>query len=159
MTKKIVLLLAGLALTGCQPRSFGPYVSPRVTGRVLAADTHQGLPDAKVVRGKPEPLAEFPPKGAELLLRKGDILTDRDGGFIVPSERVLTLFRWGGWNSVRLSVEHSGYLRFQTNYSITNLTVTESLGGEPTLKTGDILLRPAPTPRQPQPSPAPSLRR
>jgi hypothetical protein len=143
MNHRVALLL--MALAGCQAKPLGPYVAPRVTGRVLAADTHQAVAGAKVNRGRPEatPLAGFPPKGGELLLRKSDILTDHEGRFVLPSERVLTLFRWGGWSMVRLSVEHGGYQRFQTNYAATNLVVTNLSGGEPVLDAGEILLKPS----------------
>ena len=143
MIRKLVLALSVLALAGCQSISFGPYVSPRVVGRVVAEDTNRPLAYAKVTRGKPEPAprAGWDPKGAELLMRKGDVLTDHDGRFALGSERVLSLVRWGGWDSVPLSVERGGYQRFQTNYSITNLVATDSAAQEPTIDAGTIRLK------------------
>ena len=47
------LLLAAVALAGCKSASFSTYLSPRLTGRVLAADTRQPIADVKVRRVNP----------------------------------------------------------------------------------------------------------
>ena len=75
-------------------------------------------------------------------MRKPDIQTDVNGCFSLGSERVLTFYRFVGWNSVRLFVERTGYVRLQTNYSGASLQVTNTPSGEPLVDTGDILLRP-----------------
>jgi len=75
-------------------------------------------------------------------MRKPDIQTDANGCFSLGSERVLTFYRFGGWNSVRLFVERAGYVRMQTNYSGASLQVTNTPSGEPLVEAGDILLRP-----------------
>jgi len=76
-------------------------------------------------------------------MRKPDIQTDANGGFRMGSERVLTLFRFGGWDSVRLFIQRPGYITLQTNYSGASLQVTNTLSDEPLVETGDILLQPA----------------
>jgi len=55
MIRVIGLFLFAVSLAGCKNLAWGPYVSPRVTGQVLAADTRQPLAGVKVTRGRPEP--------------------------------------------------------------------------------------------------------
>ena len=76
-------------------------------------------------------------------MRKPDIQTDANGCFSLGSERVLTFYRFAGWDSVRLFVERAGYDRLKTNYSGASLQVTNTPSGEPLVDAGDILLRPA----------------
>jgi hypothetical protein len=146
MIRWIGLFLFALTLAGCKNLAWGPYVSPRVTGQVLAADTGQPLAGVKVIRGRPEPrsLAGWAPHGGELLLRQPPTLTGPRGQFVLESQRVLTLIRWGGWSSVGLTFEHPGYLRFQTNYSLTSLAATNAPDGVPLLDAGRVLLQEAP---------------
>ena len=68
----LVLCLATLALAGCQSHPFSVAVSPRLTGRVLAADTGQPLADVKVSNlDRPDDLNRtVPPKGGQRLLAK-----------------------------------------------------------------------------------------
>jgi hypothetical protein len=148
MIRRIGLFLCALTLAGCKNLAWGPYVSPRVTGQVLAADTRRPLAGVKVARGRPEPrpLAGWPPRGGELLVRKPPTLTGPRGQFVLESERVLTLVRWGGWSSVRLTFERTGYLRFQTNYSLSSLAATNTPDGVPLLDAGQVLLQAAPGP-------------
>jgi len=136
------LVLSGLAVAGCKSGSWGPYVAPCVQGRVLDAETGRPLAGAKVSRTRPE-RGGHSLKGGELLMRKPDIQTDANGCFGLASERVATLFRFGGWDSVRLFVQRPGYVTLQTNYSGGSLHVTNTLSDEPLVKTGDILLQPA----------------
>jgi hypothetical protein len=121
-----------------------PFISPRVTGRVLAADTRQPLADVNVTSGAQAGgyRTGMPPKGGELLMAKASVVTDREGRFKLETERVLTPFRGAGWFSVRLLFERPGYERFRTNYSSLNVS-TNSPNSEPLLDTGDILLHPA----------------
>ena len=46
-SKLVALPLLLIALAGCQSDDFNRYTSPEVTGRVLAADTHQPIADAR----------------------------------------------------------------------------------------------------------------
>ena len=144
MNKSLSLFLAAWALVGCKSMPFSPFISPRVTGRVLAADTGQLLADVVVkggaqARGYP---SAMPPKGGELLMAKAPVRTDGDGRFTLATERVLTPFRRMDWFSVQLLFERGGYERFRTNYSRLSLT-TNTPGSEPLLNAGDILLHPA----------------
>ena len=137
-----VLLLAGL-LIGCDALRLGPYTSPAVTGRVLAADCREPLPNVEVRRGAPNPKrAALPPKGAELLLEKPAIRTRADGAFAFASERALTVFRPAGWSLVQLSFQRSGYQPFQTNFPPSH-ALTNDPSGDPLLDVGVILLKPA----------------
>jgi hypothetical protein len=140
------LLLLAFTLAACQSRPLGPYLSPRVTGEVLAADTEKPLAKVTVDRGgrqinrPPGP----PPKGGELLMRKPLAQTDQHGRFILSSERVLSIIRPASWNMVVLEFERAGYQRFRTNFPVG--LATNSQTGEPILDTGKVFLQPAPTP-------------
>ncbi len=139
-----MLVLFPVLLLGCKSRPLGPCVSPRVTGRVLAADTHQPLPDVLVTRGGAgeRPTAGGSPKGSELLMRRGPARTDREGKFELKSERVLSLIPIRSWASVDLSLERAGYRRLQTNLSLTAFGLTNAPGTGDWVQAGDILLSP-----------------
>ena len=117
-------------------------------GRVIAADTRQPLAGVKVVRGAldqdrskyRDPFGS--PKGATMLAQAPDVQTDADGRFILDSERALTLFSHPGWYSVIISLERSGYLPFETNYTVADISGHTSAGA-PVVNAGDILLIPA----------------
>src|SRR5689334_8691896 len=98
-------ILIALLVAGCKSRPLGPYVSPRVTGQVLAADNAQPLSDVQVSRGLPQRRGATgsPPKGSELLMQKAPVLTDMNGRFILLSERVLSIVRGSGWDTVSLA--------------------------------------------------------
>jgi hypothetical protein len=142
MKRLLALCLTALVLAGCKSHSLSPWVSPRVTGRVLAADTGQPLADVKVINaGKSENVNHtVPPKGGQVLMSKPAARTDRDGKFVLEAERVLTPFSGSGWFSMELFFERAGYERFHTNYSYLNLK-TNSWKGEPALDAGEILLQ------------------
>jgi hypothetical protein len=144
MNRMLVLCLAALTLAGCKSRPLSVTVSPRLTGRVLAADTGQPIADVKVrnIDNTEDFNRTSPPKGAERMLAKRIAYTDHDGRFVLETERVLAPFGGAGWLAVRLSFERAGYERFLTNYSYLNLS-TNSAGGGPGLSAGNILLHPA----------------
>src|SRR5262245_39688243 len=143
MFKGTSLLLCGIVVVGCKSSSWGPYVAPCVRGRVLDADTGRPVAGARVSRTRPPERGSQFLKGGELLMLKPDIQTDVNGGFNMGSERVLTLFRFGGWDSVRLFVQRPGYATLQTNFSGASLQVTNTASDEPLVETGDILIQPA----------------
>ncbi len=146
MNRLIVLCLAALALpAGCGTQPLSVVTSPRVMGVVVAADSGQPLADVKVRSG--EQTEDFngtvPPKGGERLMASPTVRTDRDGRFVLQTERALTPFRGSGWFAVRLLFEHPGYERFLTNYSYLTLG-TNSWKGVSVLDAGKIRLQPAP---------------
>jgi hypothetical protein len=131
-----------LLLAGCKTLQLSHYVAPRVTGRVLAADTHQPLADASVRHVMPAA------NDSDMPVRAGQIEEDetfairtgKDGTFVMDSQRDLGLLS-DNWWSATISFSHPGYLTLRTNY--TPVTVTRySPDGEPLVQTGDILLRP-----------------
>jgi hypothetical protein len=132
-----------LVVAGCQSGGVTHYISPEVTGRVLAADTHQPLSNATVQRdGAGQGFEPFgPPKGGQLLIESSGVRTDADGRFVLQSKSVFALFRSPGWWSVTVAYSHSGYETFSTNYTGDNVT-TNSAAGAPVVDAGDVLLHP-----------------
>jgi hypothetical protein len=138
------LLLAPVcaALVGCMSGGPSEYVSPRVTGRVLAADTRQPLANVTVRRvktGQPATVGEMG-HGAQVLESDPTVRTDRQGCFVLPSVREVALLKHHGWYAVTLSFEHARYAVSQAEYTLGHSTNTPS--GEPWVQAGDILLHP-----------------
>ena len=146
MLRSANLLIFVLALAGCKSRSFGPYLSARVTGRVCASDTGKPLADVNVIRAErtSSRLPGPPPKGAELLMRKSPVRTDQDGHFVLSSERVLSIIRPSGWNLLVLDFERPDYQHLQTNFPPD--IATNFPAGEPNLDVGTIFLHPIAAP-------------
>lgn len=146
MNRALALCLAALAVAGCKSRQISPYVSPRVTGRVLAADTQQPLADVQVTRQESTDRGDGsvqPGKGGATLMNAPVVVrTDRDGRFVMDAERVLAPLWGASWFSVDLVFQCPGYQRFATNYNLLNLS-TNSVEGQHALSAGDILLQPA----------------
>ena len=144
MKRVLAVSLAAIALAGCESHPFSPYVSPRVTGRVVAADTGQPVGGVRITTGSQAAVRgnAVPPKGGQVMETKPPAQTDHDGRFLLESERVLTPFGRSGWFSLQLLFERTGYDRFLTNSSRISLR-TNTWKGEPVLDAGDILLQPA----------------
>jgi hypothetical protein len=144
MNRLFVLGLAALAMAGCKSNPLSLTISPRLMGRVLAADTGTPLAGVKIRSGEQvEALySTSPPKGGERLMARAAVQTDLDGRFVLDTQRALTPFRGSGWFSVQLSFECPGYERFLTNCSYLSLG-TNTLNGESVLDTGNIRLQPA----------------
>lgn len=143
MSRLFLSLLSVLVVAGCKSKpTFGPYVSPRVTGQVLAEDTRRPLAGVSVTRGVPDKHGNglSQPKGAELLMQKPPALTDHEGVFVLASERVLSVIRGSGWNVVPLSFLRVGYYPFQTNCQTSD--TTNLVNGEPVLNIGRVFLTP-----------------
>ena len=140
-SKFLILPLVLLAAAGCRSGGATHYVSPEVTGRVLAADSHQPLANATVQRGGSSQAFEpfGPPKGGQQLIQPGPVRTDADGRFILESKSVFAPFRSPGWWSVTVAYSHSGYKTFQTNYTGDNVT-SHTAAGAPVVNAGDVLL-------------------
>jgi hypothetical protein len=143
VNRQLALLLFAVTLAGCQSGKLSHYISPRVTGRVLAADTGRPLAGARVRRVVPMATAgeDTPAKGAQLLIQPSGVRTAADGRFVLDGERDIALFRHPAWWSVTLSFTADGYRIFQTNYTSVNLS-GHSPEGEPLVNAGDILLNP-----------------
>jgi hypothetical protein len=136
----IAAFLALLLALGCKSRPLGPYVSPRISGQVLDADTQQPLAGVKVTRGPSKTgTTGSSPKGGELLMRKTPVQTDDEGRFVLASERVLSIVRGANWNLISLSFDRAGCAHFQTNFPAG--AASNSDGGEPRLDVGRIMLR------------------
>jgi hypothetical protein len=131
-----------ILLTGCQSGGFSHCVSPQISGRVLAADTHQPLAGASVSRITPQVFPNNdPPKGGQVLMQKSGVQTDAEGRFVLASEHVFAIFRQPGWWSVPVNFSCAGYESFQKNYTGTNVT-SRSEAGVPVVDAGDVLLKP-----------------
>jgi hypothetical protein len=139
MIRPILGLLLVLTVLGCKSRPLGPYSSPRVIGRVFAADTGTALVGVTVIRGANVQKASSL-KGAELLIQKPPVRTDENGRFELPRERVLSIVRGADWNIVSIAFESPGYQAFETN-CLTS-TLTNSTAGETVLDMGNIYLQP-----------------
>jgi hypothetical protein len=143
VSRQLALLLLAVALAGCSSIGFSWYSSPRVAGRVLAADTRRPLPDAIVKRVVDYPTdgEDTAPKGAQLLMRSDGVRSDADGRFVLEAVKVVTLFSRGGWHSVTVSFAGNGYESFQTNFTLADFPERSS-EGVPRVEAGDILLKP-----------------
>jgi hypothetical protein len=144
MNRILVMGLAALALAGCKSDPISLAISPRVTGRVLAADTDRPLAGVKVRTGEDSEIfnSTTPIKGGERMMARTPVRTDAEGKFVLETQRALTPFRGSGWFSVQLCLDHPGYERFLTNYSYLNLG-TNSLDGKTVFDAGNIRLQPA----------------
>jgi hypothetical protein len=136
----ILALLAAGTVTACKSHSPSQYISPRVTGRVVDAQTHQPLDDAFVrkVTGAQKSMDQM--KGAQQIQLPAPIRTRADGTFVVDSAQALAFFRTVGWYSVTLSYEHAGYQDLIVSYSLSQSTNTPT--GEPWVNAGDVPLEP-----------------
>lgn len=143
MNKQVVFLLLAVALAGCKSGGFSHYSSPRVSGRVLAADTRQPLANVRIQRVVPGRSAEsvVPPKGGQLMQQTPAVRTGADGRFVMDGERVLAFFSHSSWYSVTVSFEHPGYALLETNYTVANVSGYSSEGA-PVVDAGDVPLTP-----------------
>src|SRR5262249_55328226 len=139
---RLTLLLVACALPACKSYSPSQYISPRVEGRVLDAQSHQPVADVQV-----RPLMtderyrlQEPPKGGAVMAKTPAVRTGGDGTFVVDSERGLGLLRQPGWYAVTLTFQHAAYEYFTKTCTLKDSTNGPS--GEPLIITGDILLIP-----------------
>lgn len=132
--------MLAVALAGCHSPS--QYISPRVMGRVVNAQTGEPIANVRVVWQKDTRSASTmePLKGAEHLRRQPPERTDAAGAFNVASARDLSFFRRLGWYGGNLSFSHFRYERLLITCWPTN--VVHSPSGEPLIEAGDILLSP-----------------
>jgi len=133
-------LAAALSIPGCKSHSPSHYVSPRVEGRVLAAETHQPIAGVRVRRVTPDYQAGTlePVKGGESLQREAPAVSAADGSFNLDSQKSVALFRDLAWFTVEVSFNHRDYVPFVTNYTPRMAVTLPS--GEPVIHAGDVLL-------------------
>ena len=137
------LLLAAFTLAGCKSHSPSQYISPRVEGRVVDAQSHEPLVGAHVqrVNGGDSTAAKAPQKGGQLMESAPVVITTtKDGSFALDSQRDLAFLRKLGWYSVTISYAHPAYQRLVVTYTLSQ--ATNSVSGEPVVKAGDIPLVP-----------------
>jgi len=127
---------------GCKSSSLSQYIAPRIEGRTVDARTRQPLAGVTVHRVVPgeEAAPGDTLKGGQSMEQSPDVRTKGDGTFALASERDLELFQRSGWYSVTLRFQHVGYASFTTNF--TPAQATQTAGGEPLVKAGDIPLVP-----------------
>jgi len=138
-----ILLLGLLGVAGCNSFGLTNGVTPQVTGRVLAADTHQPIAGVKVIRilpGQPA-VGSSPANGAQRLRQGRPETTGADGNFTLSGQEYITFFRHASWWSVKLAFQAPGYTLLQTNFSAADVTNTSDTGA-PAVNTGDIFLKP-----------------
>lgn len=135
--RQSLMILFLIGSFGCKSSSWGPYTSPRVTGRVVEAGTDAPLSGVTVRRG---PFLKNPgqARGGERMVEPYPTRTGAMGEFEFPSERALTILRPSGWNTVRLRFECAGYELSQTN--LVDAAVTNTPAGEPWIQVGDVKL-------------------
>src|SRR5262249_27134435 len=138
----VILTFAAAVLGGCKTGSADPYISPRVVGRVLDAQTSQPLARVTVHRVTPDqpPRPAVVRHGGEALDQTPFVRTGPDGQFALDSERDLTPFRHTGWYAVSVAFDLPGYQSKVIDYTMAN--ATNNANGEPIVQAGDIRLAP-----------------
>jgi hypothetical protein len=136
-------VLAVAVLAGCKSAPFSSYTSPRVTGRVLAANTGQPLANVRVRRINPSATYNYdaPPKGGQRLESAASVRTDVQGRFVLDANRALTFVHQAVWPSVTVAFERDGYSTLRTNFSLLQVS-TNAPDGAPVVTAGNILLQP-----------------
>jgi len=139
------LAIASLLITGCGSLS-GPsvtYTAPRVTGRILQAETGKPVPHAMVGRTlwtRRHATGGFLKAAEEQVLRQDFATSDAEGRFVLPEQRVALLFSIGETRpNLRLAVSHSRHASWVTNYPVSALGKDPR---RPNLDAGDIPLGP-----------------
>jgi hypothetical protein len=146
MKKLKSILIAALLLPvlpmGCHSFRVQDYVSPRITGRVLDADSRAPVPNVIVRRfySDRNGPSTFPPKGGERMLERDEVRTDPNGQFKMADEKNALTFGGGSAYSVRLLFQHSRYESVRTNYF--GASITEAGPNRPPeLNAGEIFLQ------------------
>ena len=137
------LSLTAVVLAGCQSVLVSTYVSPRVTGRVLAADTHLPLAGVSVKRVNPTANQDYgqPAKGGQRMDAVSGARTDQQGRFVLEAERDLTLVQQQVWVSETVAFQKGGYVTLRTNFTLSNIA-SNAPDGAPVINAGNIRLRP-----------------
>src|SRR5580765_3785513 len=117
---RFAALISICALAACKSPSPSQYVSPRVSGRVLDAQSNQPIRGVRVQKLAPNQKLDVddPPKAGQVMEQSSAVRTGKDGTFVLESLRNLALFRKVGWYTVSLSFAHADYEGFTTNYTL-----------------------------------------
>lgn len=136
------LMLVMATVTGCKSNSPSRYVSPRVIGRVLDAETRQPIGGVEVKRVVPDYDAGTMDqvRGGEIMARQQPLRTSADGSFNLDSEKTLSVFRQIAWFTAEISFKHRNYETCITNYTPRDAVFQAS--GEGIIYAGDIHLKP-----------------
>ncbi len=136
-------LLGVAVLAGCKSASFSSYTAPRVTGRVVAADTGQPLANVRIQRVDPAANQDYdaPARGGQKLDSAASVRTDAQGRFVLQAEHALTFLQPAVWPSVTAAFQLDGYQTLRTNFNLLQAS-TNAPGGAPVVNAGDIRLRP-----------------
>ena len=136
-----------LGVAGCSSLR-GPHVeydAPRVTGRVVDAETDQPIHRASIRRWAQPPVRSSaePEKGATRLRSEPVTYTDEAGRFVVPPKRsAYLLFGHGGAAfSAPLVIRHPNYVGLATNLTGAKFPA-EGKSGPPVIEAGDLRLVP-----------------
>ena len=143
LNRALAVAMATLTLVGCQSASPSRYSSPRITERVLNAQTQQPIPGVQVRRLTPQdPSVDQAIKGGQNLDKSPAVRTDSEGRFVLVSQKQFALFSRLGWYSVNVAFTHPSYERLTTEYTLVNATNTSH--GEPLVAAGNSPLQPKP---------------
>jgi hypothetical protein len=139
----LLLLVAVAGLAGCHSVGLFDSTTPRLTGRVLNADTGQPLSGVKIVRLLPgqSPNTGSPPYGAQLLLQGRPVLSAADGSFAVSGTKYMTFLKPPGQWSARLMLQAT-----HNDMQVTNFTAADAAVNSATnprvMNVGDVRLLP-----------------
>jgi hypothetical protein len=144
MNRTLAFVIVAFAWAGCKSPSPSQYSSPRITGRVVDAQTRQPIAGVQVRRLTPDqdPNVDQAIKGGQRVEQTRAVRTSGDGTFVLVSQRNLALFQRLGWYSVTIAFSHPRYERLTTEFTLANATNTPT--GEPLVQAGDIRLQPKP---------------
>lgn len=137
------VLIAIVALvSGCSSTKLSSYISPRLTGTIVDAQTGKPIKGAKIQRllntgGVTDP-AQL--KGAQLIEATPPVRSDELGRFVVDSARDLSPFDHSGWWSVTIRYMAEGYATAVNLYGVEQSTNSPS--GEPQVNAGVVKLQP-----------------
>jgi len=139
---QLAMLIPLCGILGCKSYSPSQYVSPRVTGRVVDAESGLPLKDVKVRRRASDNDTKSldPVKGGQAIAKPPAARTGSDGCFVLASERDFAFLRRSGWYSISVSFDHYAYEPLTLTYTLAN--ATNSADGESVVPAGEIRLIP-----------------
>lgn len=141
--KILPLLVVAVGLAGCNSVGFFDSATPRLTGRVLDAQTGQPLGGVKIVRLTPGQSADAgsPAYGAQLMLQGRPDFSAADGTFAVAGTKYVTFIKPSGQWSVNLMFRAGHYDTLVTNFTAADDAVRSATNSR-VMNVGDVLLQP-----------------